>query len=269
MLLGLDVSTSTIGVSLFDLNGNLIKVSHYEPKVKDKNADQMKKLWLKAHSFELELLEQFEEYIGEIQYIFIEEPLKNSANPNTAAMLNRFSGFIYDICYNVFQVFPRYITVDDSRRKALPELVGKRINEKTKKESKTASLWGPIPLKIGNTPLSKLRKHIILSLVSQRFPEVTWLLNRNLTIDKKNFDRADSIVVALAGLLSLNLIEADPQDINKAIKFCKENVRYEESINNIKTSQEYKEFSSEQKAIAKTKYLTEVFMINKHLNIGY
>jgi RNase H-fold protein (predicted Holliday junction resolvase) len=80
-ILGLDVSTKTIGWSLFDIeSGNLLELTHISPIPKPKVENKIEELLLKGKIFR----EKLESYKGMgIQYVVIEEPLLNSNNVYT------------------------------------------------------------------------------------------------------------------------------------------------------------------------------------------
>ena len=84
-VLGLDVSTKTIGWSLFDIeSGNLLELTHISPIPKPKVENKIEELLLKGKIFR----EKLESYRGMgIQYVVIEEPLLNSNNIYTVSTL--------------------------------------------------------------------------------------------------------------------------------------------------------------------------------------
>ena len=94
-VLGLDVSTRTIGWALFDIQSKeLLELTHISPSTKStENQDnsKIKDLLLKAEVFNTKLLEY--KNLGIVRVI-IEEPLLNSNNINTVQVLMRFNSFI-------------------------------------------------------------------------------------------------------------------------------------------------------------------------------
>lgn len=95
MILGLDVSTKTIGIALFeDLGerGKLKLLHHVSPKIKPKPKDKLQELFEKARAFEEEFLNKYAD-VG-ITRVIIEEPLLRSNNVNTVATLLRFNGMV-------------------------------------------------------------------------------------------------------------------------------------------------------------------------------
>ena len=57
-VLGLDISTKTIGWSLFDIQTEeLLELTHFSPVIKPKPEDKIEELLLKAEAFKKHLLE--------------------------------------------------------------------------------------------------------------------------------------------------------------------------------------------------------------------
>jgi hypothetical protein len=187
-ILGLDVSTKTIGVALFDLSSrDLLELTHVSPRPKPVAENKMEELINKSTSFRKKL----EEYkgIGVIRVI-IEEPLLNSNNVYTIATLLRYNTLISKEVYDVLGVVPEYISTYNSRKEAFPELVQK--NEK-----------GKFVL-FGGYPKDCDKKQIIWELVAKREPQIQWLYTRNNTLKKENFDMTDAYTVVLSYLNSKN-----------------------------------------------------------------
>ena len=92
-VLGLDVSTKTIGWALFDIeNKNLLELTHISPVVKNKEENKIKELFLKTEIFKTKLQEY--KNLG-ITKVVIEEPLLNSNNVYTIQTLLRYNKRIY------------------------------------------------------------------------------------------------------------------------------------------------------------------------------
>ena len=86
-ILGLDISTKTIGFALFDISGSkLLELTHFSPKIKPQPEDKLEELMMKANTFQKHL----EGYKGMgITRVIIEEPLLNSNNVYTVGTLLR------------------------------------------------------------------------------------------------------------------------------------------------------------------------------------
>ena len=180
-VLGLDVSTKTIGWSLFDIqNKELLELTHISPVPKPKVEDKIEELILKSNIFRQKL----EEYAGMgIKYVVIEEPLLNSNNVYTVGTLMRFNTLVCKEVYDILGVIPQFISTYNSRKFAFPELV--QENDKGK-----FVLFGGLPKTID-------KKNIIWDLVAKKEPQITWQYTRNSTLKKENFDMTDAYACAL------------------------------------------------------------------------
>ena len=183
-ILGLDVSTKTFGVALFDLSSrDLLELTHVSPRPKPTSENKMEEMINKSSLFRKKL----EEYkgVGVIRVV-IEEPLLNSNNVYTIATLLRYNTLISKEVYDVLGVVPEYISTYNSRKEAWPELVQK--NEK-----------GKFVL-FGGYPKDCDKKQIIWELVAKREPQIQWLYTKNNTLKKENFDMTDAYTVVLSYL---------------------------------------------------------------------
>ena len=94
-VLGLDVSTRTIGWALFDIQTQeLLELTHISPRPKmDKgDDDKLKELILKSEV----IGEKLKQYVNlGIVRVVIEEPLLNSNNVYTIQTLLRFNSFVF------------------------------------------------------------------------------------------------------------------------------------------------------------------------------
>jgi hypothetical protein len=120
-ILGLDISSKTIGWALFDMTSStLLEASHFTPKIKPQPEDKIEELLLKAEAFKKHL-EKYKDY--GIVKIIIEEPLLNSNNIYTVGTLIRYNSMILKICYDIFRVVPTFISTYNARKFAFPDLV--------------------------------------------------------------------------------------------------------------------------------------------------
>jgi hypothetical protein len=185
-ILGLDVSTKTIGWALFDLSSrDLLELTHISPRPKPVPDNKMEEMLQKSSLFRKKL----EEYrnLGIVRVI-IEEPLLNSNNAYTIGTLLRYNTLISKEVYDVLGIVPEYVSTYESRKKAFPELVQK--NEK-----------GKFVL-FGGYPKDCDKKQIVWELVAKREPQIQWMYTRNNTLKKENFDMSDSYTVVLSYLNS-------------------------------------------------------------------
>ena len=182
-ILGLDVSTRTIGWALFDIkNQELLELTHISPrpKTKDHGDNKILELLLKSEIFRTKLLEY--KNLG-IVNVIIEEPLMNSNNAYTIQTLLRFNTLICKEIYDVLGIVPEFISTYNSRKFAFPELV--QPNDKGKHV-----LFGGLPKDID-------KKQIIWDLVAKKEPQIQWLYTKNNTLKKENFDQTDAYTCVL------------------------------------------------------------------------
>jgi len=159
-VLGLDVSTKTIGWALFDITTKqLLELTHISPQPKPKKENKMEELLVKAEMFRTKL----SNYQGlGITHVVIEEPLLNSNNVYTISTLLRYNTLIFKEVYDVLGVVPEFISTYNSRKFAFPHLI--QPNDKG--------------------------KHVL-------YPQITWQYTRNSTLKKENFDQTDAYTCAL------------------------------------------------------------------------
>jgi hypothetical protein len=180
-VLGLDVSTKTIGWSLFDIqNKELLELTHVSPVPKPKVEDKIEELILKSNIFR-QKLEQYAN-MG-ITHVVIEEPLLNSNNVYTVGTLMRFNTLVCKEVYDILGVVPQFISTYNSRKFAFPELV--QENDKGK-----FVLFGGLPKTID-------KKNVIWDLVAKQEPQITWMYTKNNTLKKENFDMTDAYTCAI------------------------------------------------------------------------
>ena len=186
-ILGLDVSTKTIGWALFDIESkNLLELTHISPVPKPKVENKIEELLLKSNIFRKKL----EDYVGlGITKVIIEEPLLNSNNVYTVGTLMRYNTLICREVYDVLGVIPELISTYNSRKFAFPHLVQK--NDKGK-----FVLFGGFPKDID-------KKVIIWELVAKREPQITWQYTKNNTLKKENYVQTDAYCAAL-GFMKMN-----------------------------------------------------------------
>jgi len=180
-VLGLDVSTKTIGWALFDIKTKeLLELTHISPVPKPKEESKIKELLLKSDIFRSKLIEYKD--LGIIKVV-IEEPLLNSNNVYTISTLLRYNTLITKEIYDVLGVVPEFISTYNSRKFAYPELV--RENDKKKY------------VLFGGFPKDCDKKQIIWDQVAKREPQIQWLYTRNNTLKKENFDQTDAYTCVL------------------------------------------------------------------------
>jgi len=180
-VLGLDVSTKTIGWALFDIQTKqLLELTHVSPVPKPKEEVKIKELLLKSEIFRTKLLQY--KNLG-ITKVVIEEPLLNSNNIYTISTLMRYNTLITKEIYDVLGIVPDFISTYNSRKNAFPHLV--QPNDKNKH------------VLFGSYPKDCDKKLIIWELVAKREPQITWSYTKNNTLKKENFDQSDAYCCVL------------------------------------------------------------------------
>jgi RNase H-fold protein (predicted Holliday junction resolvase) len=188
-VLGLDVSTKTIGMALFDIQTqNLLELTHVSPMPKLKVENKIEELLLKSAI----VREKLKTYVGlGITHVVIEEPLLNSNNVYTVSTLMRFNTLVCREIYDILGVVPEFISTYNSRKFAFPELV--KENDK-----------GKFVL-FGGLPKDTDKKVIIWELVAKKEPQIVWNFTKNNTLKKENYDMTDAYCSAL-GLMKMKEI---------------------------------------------------------------
>jgi RNase H-fold protein (predicted Holliday junction resolvase) len=188
-VLGLDVSTRTIGWALFDIQTKeLLELTHVSPVPKPKEDNKTKELILKSEIFKTKLVQYID--LG-ITKVIIEEPLLNSNNIYTIQTLLRFNTLITKQIYDVLGIVPEYISTYNSRKFAFPELVQK--NDKNKM------------VLFGGQPKDCDKKQIIWDLVAKKEPQIQWQYTKNNTLKKENFDQTDAYACVLGFMNQENI----------------------------------------------------------------
>lgn len=206
IILGLDVSTKTIGICLYmtgnELNdGKIIELTHVAPKT-PKNIKGIEALFLKKDIFENEFLLKYKD--TDIKKIIIEQPLLRSNNVNTIADLLRFNSLIAESCYRILNIIPQFISSYDARKYSYPELMGIRYldkkgvpydNKKIMKDIKDSklTLFSDFKWDID-------KKQIMWGLVNENYNNIVWLYNKKGDLKQENFDAVDSLVCILGWL---------------------------------------------------------------------
>jgi len=196
----LDISTTNIGMALWDEKGKLIELKHLELKT-DKNTPVENRDIHKAEIFRKYVLD-FKERIlyelnGEIIHIIVEEPLGGSNNANTVSLLYGFNGICRYILYNIFNIFPIKISVYNSRKLFCKELVKITYIKGVKKET----LSFPIEYR-------KEKKLYIWKKVCTLEPQIEWFYKKDGKTPKDMcFDMSDSYAVGYVGLKQLGIIK--------------------------------------------------------------
>lgn len=192
-ILALDVSTTTIGIALFEDagdHGKLKLLHHVSPKVKPKRDNKYEELFEKVRIFEKEFLTRYQG-VG-IKRVIIEEPLLGANNIYTVATLLRFNGMIARSVYEILGVTSDFIGSYDARKYAFPELMEKRKFKKNGEEIPQKQIDKANPVLFGGYSFTADKKQIVFEKVSELEPKVEWLYNVKNIIKKECYDMADA-----------------------------------------------------------------------------
>mgnify|MGYP003131990414 FL=1 len=200
-ILGLDVSTKTIGIAIFEdsgENGKLQLLTHITPKIKPKPTDNIELLIKKVQVFETEVLEKYSDI--DITRVFIEEPLLRSNNVNTVATLLRFNGMICRSVYEVLNIVPEFISSYDARKFAFPDLMSIRMFKKSGEKYSDKEISKKNPVLFGALPYDIDKKAVVHQKVSELEPQVVWMYDKHQKLKKENFDMTDAYACVVGGM---------------------------------------------------------------------
>ena len=201
MILGLDVSTKTIGIALFEDDGGKGKLKllhHVTPKVKPQPESKMEELFAKASIFEHDFLNKYAN--KGITRVVIEEPLLRSNNVNTVATLLRFNGMVSRSVYDTLKVVPEYISSYDSRAFAYPELMQVRTHNKKGERYTDKEIAKAKAVLFGGYDFEVDKKMVVWEKVADLEPQITWLYDTKGILKKENFDMTDAYTCVRAAM---------------------------------------------------------------------
>jgi hypothetical protein len=208
-ILALDVSTSTIGIALFEdlgSKGKLKLLHHVSPKVKPQPDNKMEELFKKVEIFEKEFLINYADF--GITKVVIEEPLLQSNNVYTIATLLRFNGMISKSVYDTIGVVPEFISSYDARKYAFPELMDVRKFKKDGTPLPEKQIAKNQPVLFGGYDFDVDKKYVLWEKVAELEPQVTWFYDKKNKLKKETFDTSDAYV---CGIGFMNMIGAWPK----------------------------------------------------------
>jgi len=196
----LDISTTNIGSALWDINGKLIELKHLELKISkdvsvpDRDIHKAEIFRKYAEEYKKRI---FNELNGEIEHIIIEAPLMMSNNANTASLLLGFNGICRYILFDIFNKYPMKISVHESRKLFLSELV----SLKKRKGKMVEVLSFPEEYK-------KNKKYYIWKKVAKLEPQIEWFYKRNSDQPRDIcYDLSDSYTVGYAFFVKQGILK--------------------------------------------------------------
>lgn len=169
MILGLDISTSITGATVVDENGHI----HFCEAWDTRNKNKFPTLYHKADFVKNKLKELDKRF--DIGYVYIEQSLQSFrsgfSSAKTLSTLSRFNGIVSWSCWNIFSTEPQMLAAASARK-----LVG-------------------VPIKRGDNAKQK-----VLQFLLDNEPDFVVLYTKHGNPKPEEYDRADSIVIARAGL---------------------------------------------------------------------
>jgi len=199
--ISLDVSTTNVGMAVWNTDGKLIELKHLELKI-DRKIQAEDRYIYKANLLR-DYLIKYRSYIendlkGIVEDVFIEAPLSNTPkNINTTAMLLGFNGIACYKIYEIFQIIPKKISVYESRCIFCSEFI-----KETKKRDGSIKKTLSFPKGWKN----KEKKEYIRQKVEKLEPQIEWFYTRNNTVKDSSYDMSDAYAVGYAGLKVYELI---------------------------------------------------------------
>ena len=206
IILGLDISTSCIGVCVVKDDGvnkpEILHLSHKTPKI-NRKIKGIEALCLRKQIFEEEFITHIATAFT-ITDVIIEEPLLSSNNVNTVATLLRFNGMISEAIYRIIGVVPNFISSYDARMYSFPELVSIRKYNKKGEEYSIKHIDKALKdnsiVLFGSYPFDIDKKSVMMNMVNDLYNnnEIEWLLNKKGELAKENYDACDALICTLA-----------------------------------------------------------------------
>ena len=178
--LGLDISTSVVGIVGLEHEGKFVFMDHLQFKAKQNT------LWLKADAMEEKFKELSKTYT--IKRIFVEASAKGFtpgfSSADTLFTLAKFNGIVSYIATRTFKAPVYDINVSSARKAA-----GIKVNRKDK---------------------TRTTKEQVFDAVRTAYPNFPWLKHVSATgkkkgqevYDKTNYDRCDAWVICRGGQLT-------------------------------------------------------------------
>jgi len=199
----LDLSTTNVGMALWDGQGKLIELKHLQLDI-DKQVSQEDRYLHKAEMFKNYVIDYKKKieskYACVIENVFIEKPLPNTKiNIDTTAMLLGFNGIACYILWQTFGFPPTQISVHDSRKLFCPELIKSKT---VKKRNGTVMVKETLSF-----PKNIDKKEYIFKKVRKLEPGIQWIYGvKSKEIKKESFDMSDAYCVGYAGLKLKNIL---------------------------------------------------------------
>ena len=168
MILGLDISTSITGYTLIDGDKIILNSAWDTRKYKD--------FFEKVIHVKAGLDEVYKQYGGQIKSVYIEQSLQSFrsgfSSAKTLSTLSRFNGIVSWIVFDKYKIKPEYLAATSARK-----LCGIKI------------------------PRGQKAKAVVLKFLLDNEPAFVLEYTRNGNPKPECYDKADSMVIAKAGVI--------------------------------------------------------------------
>lgn len=168
MILGIDVSTSITGFAIIDKDGKIV-FSEASDLRRDKT------FFSKCLTIRTKILDILEAYSDKVEHIYIEQPFtffnSGGSSGKTMAALQRFNGVVSWMVYECFEIEPQYLGATQARK-----LVGIKV------------------------PRGEKAKKVVMEHLLATEPDFKIEYTHKGNPKPQEFDRADALVIARAGL---------------------------------------------------------------------
>ncbi len=167
MILGLDVSTNITGHTIMDHEGKIIRCDVWDIRNKNKYKNHFDKA-----NFIKDGLCLIKAQLP-VQHIYIEQPFmffnSGGSSARTMASLQKFNGVVSWLCYDIFNITPKYLTAGEARK-----LCGIKV------------------------PRGQKAKKVVMEWLLNNEPDFKVEYTHKKNPKPKYYDMADSLVIAKA-----------------------------------------------------------------------
>jgi len=164
-ILGLDISTSTVGAAIIDSETDEIKSLFYVSLKKEKGLLNKIKL----------LKNELQKQNVTVDHVAIEEPLvmfkEGFSRAQILSLLSQFNGMSQFLTFLLYNTEPVMYNVNNARKRSFPEL---------------------------KFPRGSKRKELVQEAVAFAYPEVDFPLKRTGRLKDECYDMCDAVVIARA-----------------------------------------------------------------------
>ena len=169
MICGLDISTSITGYTLIDQDGNVVLNGAWDTR-------KYKDFFEKVIHVKAGLEQIYSQYGKQITAIYIEQSLQSFrsgfSSAKTLSTLSRFNGIVSWLVFDQYKIKPEYLAATSARK-----LCGIKI------------------------PRGEKAKQVVLKFLLDNEPSFVIDYTRNGNPKPESYDKADSIVIAKAGVI--------------------------------------------------------------------